>query len=176
MPEFQLTHIALVGARMDAFAPFGFQDRNQLAMRRVTPHVSSTPLSDLPQGELKSLFGKQLPVWVHNAISDPDFPGREKMLMPLRRFEGELYDSKADEVVASVLSAGFRNQVLDPLNLPESMPLRQRCALVMHIEVWQTAYRRLEEDMVALLLEHASEVSVWAELARNPMYAEIEPA
>ena len=79
MSEFQLTHIALVGARMTAFHAYGFYTRNELS---------------------------------------------------LRRFEGELRDSRDDEVISAVLSNGFRNQTFDPLNLPNNMPMRQRCAVV----------------------------------------------
>ena len=96
------------------------------------------------------------------------------MLMPLRRFEGELSDSKSDEVVASVLSAGFRNENLDPLNLPESMPLRDRCAILMHVSVWQNAYQRLEHDLVTILSDYADDISRWTKMSLQPDYATIE--
>jgi hypothetical protein len=166
MNEFQLTHIALVGARMDAFRPHGFQDRNQLAMRVVIPE-DGPALTDLPEEELPIVFRAQLPLWVHNIISDPDFPQREKLMMPLRRFEGELLDSKHDEVVASVLSAGFKNQTLDPLNLPSVMPMRQRCSIVMQIGVWQEAYRSLEQDLVEILSRYAGEIIRWCGLYKD---------
>ena len=42
-----------------------------------------------------------------------------------------------------MLSAGFKSQPLDPLNLPAVMPLAPAlCALVMQIGVWQDAYRK----------------------------------
>lgn len=166
MTEFQLTHIALVGARIDTFHTHGFKDRNELSMHVVIPEDASH-LDRLPAQELPFTFKAQLPIWIHNIISDSAFPGREKLLMPLRRFEGELQDSKNDEVVASVLSAGFRNQNLDPLNLPAVMPMRQRCAIVMQIETWQEAYRSLEQDLVRILSGYADEVVRWCDLYRD---------
>ena len=124
MSELHLTHIALVGARMSAFKPYGFHDRNQLAMRRITPDIGGRSIEAIPAGELPAVLRAELPIWIHNMIADPGFPGRDNLLMPLRRFEGELCDGKSDEVVALVLSAGFKNQTLDPLNLPGGMPLR----------------------------------------------------
>jgi len=174
MSEFQLTHVALVGARMSLFREFGFQDRNQLSMCRVAPELGVQPLEDLPDNVRYAILAEQLPIWVHNIITDPDFPGRHKLLMPLRRFEGELSDSKSDEVVASVLSAGFKNESLDPLNLPSSMPLQQRCAILIHITVWQEAYQRLENDLVEILSSYAKDVSRWAQLSREPGYETVE--
>lgn len=174
MSEFQLTHVALVGARIAAFSEYGFKDRNELTMRRIAPDMGDIRLEELPERQRHDLLAAQLPLWVHNIIADQDFPGRNKMLMPLRRFEGELSDSKSDEVVASVLSAGFRNQTLDPLNLPESMPLRDRCAILMHVSVWQDAYKRLEHDLVNLLSDYADDISRWTKRALQPDYATIE--
>lgn len=174
MSEFQLTHVALVGARIAAFREYGFNDRNELTMRRIAPDMGEINLVELPEKQRQDLLAAQLPLWVHNIIADPDFPGRHKMLMPLRRFEGELSDSKSDEVVASVLSAGFRNQTLDPLNLPESMPLRERCAILIHVSVWQDAYKRLEHDLVTILSDYAEDISRWAKLSLEPDYATIE--
>ena len=174
MPEFQLTHIALVGARMSAFKPYGFNDRNQLAMRRITPHTGGKSIDDIPGDELPAALRAELPIWVHNIISDPDFPGRDKLLMPLRRFEGEICDGKGDEVIAAVLSAGFKNHTLDPLNLPAVMPLRQRCAIVMHAGVWQDAYRKLEGDLVAILSNQVEEISQWIKLSQDSCHAAIE--
>ena len=163
MNEFQLTHIALVGARMDAFREHGFRDRNELAMQVIIPSDTET-LAELPVEEVPISLRKQLPIWVHNIISDTSFPQREKLLMPLRRFEGELQDSKQDAVVASVLSAGFRNRHLDPLNLPEAMPMRQRCAIVMQIGTWQEAYKALEQDLVGVLSRYREELVRWCGL------------
>jgi len=174
MAEFQLTHIALVGARMSAFKHYGFADRNQLAMRRITPHMGGRPFEDIPAGQLAATIRDELPIWIHNIISDPDFPGRHALLMPLRRFEGELYDSKNNEVVAAVLNAGFKSHTLDPLNLPAVMPLRQRCALVMHLGVWQEAYRKLEEDVIDILSKHTNEICHWVNLSQDTRHAAIE--
>ena len=174
MSEFQLTHVALVGARIAAFSEHGVKDRNELTMRRIAPDMGDINLEELPEKQRRDLLAAQLPLWVHNIIADQEFPGRHKMLMPLRRFEGELSDSKSDEVVASVLSAGFRNQTLDPLNLPETMPLRERCALLMHVTVWQDAYKRLEHDLVAILSDYADDISRWIKMSRKPDYATIE--
>ena len=172
--DLQLAHIALVGARMAAFGPYGFTDRNQLALRRVAPDTGDAPLASLAEPLLRKTLAAHLPVWVHNIIADPDFPQRHKLLMPLRRFEGELLDNKRDPVVACVLSAGFRNQTLDPLHLPQAMPLRQRCALLMHIGVWQEAYRTLEAAVIDLLALHLNEVARWVERCRDPDHASID--
>lgn len=166
MTEFQLTHVALVGARMPSFAPYGFQDRNQLALRVVIPEGIAS-LEQLTTNELQNALREQLPIWVHNIISDLHFPQRERLMMPLRRFEGELYDNRQDEVIASVISAGFKSQPLDPLKLPAVMPLRQRCALVMQIGTWQDAYRTLEQDLTMLLAQNLAEVSRWAGMYRD---------
>ena len=176
IPEFQLTHVALVGARMALFRQLGFHDRNELATRRVLPPASDKPLDTLPEVELRATLAVQLPIWVHNIIADPDFPNRHKLLMPLRRFEGELSDSKSDEVVATVLSAGFRNLNLDPLQLPEHTPLRERCAILMHIGIWQEAYRALEQDLVDLLATNVEDLARWVKLSSEPGYAVIEEA
>lgn len=166
MTEFQMTHVALVGARMDAFRPLGYSCRSELAMRRVFPATGVTALGDLAPGELLSLFAAQLPLWVHNIITDPGFPGRRGMLMALRRFEGEMRDNREDEVVAAVLSAGFRNRQLDPMKLPGNMPMRQRCSMVMQSGVWQEAYRQLERELCSRLSQCAGDVEHW--LATSP--------
>jgi hypothetical protein len=161
MTEFQMTHVALVGARMDAFKHLGYNSRSELAMRRVFPSTGDTALGDLPQAQLESLFATQLPLWVHNIITDPGFPGRSRMLMALRRFEGEMRDNREDEVVAAVLSAGFRSRQLDPMKLPGNMPMRQRCSMVMQSAVWQEAYRQLESELCLRLSECAPDVERW---------------
>lgn len=174
MSELHLTHIALVGARMSAFKPYGFHDRNQLAMRRITPDIGGRSIAAIPAGELPAVLRAELPIWIHNMIADPGFPGRDNLLMPLRRFEGELCDSKSDEVVALVLSAGFKNQTLDPLNLPGVMPLRQRCAVLMHIRVWQEAYSKLEEDLINILSGQVEDICRWVDFSRDTRHAAIE--
>ena len=108
-------------------------------------------------------------------IADPEFPGREQLLMPLRQFEGELHDSKSNDVVAAVLNAGFRSQTLDPLNLPGAMPLRERCAMEINAGVWQEAYRRLEEDLITIVSTRLEEVSQWINLSRDTRHTAIEP-
>jgi hypothetical protein len=173
MPEFQLTHVALVGARMSAFEKYGFSTRNELSMCRVPPDSGSS-LAAMPEQELRLSLGAELPVWVHNIIADPGFPGRDSFLMPLRRFEGELFDSRSDDVVSAVLSAGFKDQTLDPLDLPVNMPMRQRCALVMQVTVWQEAYRALEQDLVDILVGRAAQLDEWCKRASNPDGAFIE--
>lgn len=166
MPEFQMTHVALVGARMDAFQSLGYSTRSELTMRRVFPDMGAISLIDIPGPQLQSLFAEQLPLWVHNIIIDAEFPARGTMLMALRRFEGEMRDNREDEVVATVLSSGFRNRQLDPLKLPDTMPMRQRCSLVMQSAVWQEAYRNLESDLCTNLAANAREVEYW--LATSP--------
>lgn len=174
MSEFHLTHIALVGARMPCFQSHGFHTRNELSFKRVAPSVTSQQVAMLSRQELMSRLRKQLPIWVHNIIVDPDFPERSKLTMPIRRFEGELNDSKQDEVVSAVLSHGFKNQAFDPLNLPNSMPMRQRCAMVVHIKVWQDAYKRLENDLVSILTDNVEAVATWCEYAQHPSHALID--
>lgn len=151
---------------MPVFKPYGFEDRNQLTLRVVVPDGVAS-LAQLPAAEQLGTLRAQLPLWVHNIISDLHFPHREQLLMPLRRFEGELYDNRQDEVVALVLSAGFKGQALDPLKLPAVMPLRQRCALVMQIGAWQDAYRVLERDLTEMLAQHAADISRWARMYQD---------
>ncbi len=174
MSEFQLTHVALVGARISAFHPYGFQARTDLAMRRVAPETAGIALEKLPPDKLRGRLREQLPLWIHNIITDPEFPNRERLLMPIRRFEGELHDSKHDEVVSAVLSKGFRNQTFDPFDLPPSMPVRQRCAILAHIRVWQEAYRRLEQDLLELMVAQVGDITNWSEYAKHPSHATIQ--
>lgn len=169
-PEFQLTQVALVGARIAAFNPYGIHSRSELVLQRVSPDFGQQQLPELSPAELRSILCGQLPLWVHNILVDPDFPGRERLLMPLRRFEGELHDNRDDIVVSAVLSAGFRSQNLDPLDLPDSMPMRQRCALVMQIAVWQEAFRRVEQEVISLLTELVPQLQDWLELDLQPLH------
>ncbi|QFU75037.1 hypothetical protein EY643_04900 [Halioglobus maricola] len=161
MSEFQLTHVALVGARMEAFYTRGFKTRSELNMRRVFPDTSAGKLADMDTAAFRAHFTSELPLWVHNIVVDKEFPGRDKLTMCLRRFEGELRDNRENEVIASVLSSGFRNRQLDPLALPESMPLRQRCAMLMYADVWQEAYRRLNRELCPQLQENAASLDEW---------------
>lgn len=171
MSEFYLCHVALVGARISAFQELGFSTRNDLAMRRVVPNNCEEPLSQRPAHEARALLVGGFPLWVHNIISDSDFPQRHKLEMPLRRFEGELKDSKNNEVMAAVLSAGFNNRTLNPDKLPESMPLRQRCAIVAHIDAWQEAYLRLENDVLDILMANLEQLDSWIKFARDPAHS-----
>jgi hypothetical protein len=159
MSEFQMTHVALVGARPEIFAPLGVRSRAELTMRRALPALASLQGMDLQL--LRKQLAGLLPVWVHNAISAPDFPGRDRLLMHLRRFEGELRDKRENEVIASVITHGFRNRQFDPLALPESMPIRQRCNMLMHITPWQEAYQQLEAAFVAVLVDEVEELDKW---------------
>jgi hypothetical protein len=170
MSEFQLTHIALVGARMTAFHDYGFHTRNELSLRRVAPELTATQVELLGRRELVSRLKSQFPLWIHNIIVDPGFPGRSALMMPLRRFEGELRDSRDDEVISAVLSNGFRNQTFDPLNLPNNMPMRQRCAVVVHIRTWQDAYQRLEREVLKVLADEADMLARWCSQASQPDY------
>lgn len=174
MHEFQLTRVALIGARIAAFHPYGFHSRNELALRRITPEIPGRSLAAMSAEQLQGMLGKQLPIWIHNILSDVDFPQRDKLLMPLRRFEGELHDSREDEVVSAVLSAGFRDHNLDPLALPESMPMRQRCTMVMQIKVWREAYQRLEQELARIMAACASDVDSWLDSARETSHAMID--
>ena len=174
MSEFHLTHIALVGARMSCFHGYGYYTRNELSFQRIAPAINSQKVAMLSRQELMSRLRKQLPLWIHNIIVDRDFPERHKLSMPIRRFEGEMNDSKHDEVVSAVLSHGFKNETFDPLNLPHSMPMRQRCAMVVHIKAWQNAYKRLENDVVTILADNADAVATWCEYAQHPGHALID--
>jgi hypothetical protein len=174
MPELQLSHIALVGAGMEAFNEYGITSRNELKMRRIPPGGQEAPIEDLGRTERRAALVAQLPVWIHNIITDPDFPKRRKLLMPLRRFEGELKDKKDNEVISAVMSAGFRNQTFNPLDLPKTMPIRRRCSILAHIGVWQEAYQKLEDELVDIMSDEASAVTQWCELARQPGHSTIE--
>lgn len=156
-----MTHVALVGARIDDFLPLGFKTRTELSMHRVFPETGATTLAELPADRLQALLASQLPLWIHNVVTDHDFPQRARLAMALRRFEGEMRDNRDDEVVAAVLSAGFRNRQLNPMELPDSMPMRQRCSMLMQIDTWQEAYKSLESELTSILAECAGEVDQW---------------
>jgi hypothetical protein len=173
MSEFQLTHIALVGARINSFRPYGYSTREALTMCRVVPETVPGPEAG-DDATIQTLLGAQLPIWIHNIITDPGFPGRDRLLMSLRRFEGELRDKRDDEVVSTVLRYGFKNQQLDPLALPGSMPLQQRCAMVVHLNTWRDAYLQLSSDVVGILAANSGKLSEWCEMARQPEHAAVE--
>lgn len=168
MSEFQLSHIALVGARIEAFSPYGITSRNELSLRRIVPNNAMTSLQGSDRARIRADLTEQLPIWIHNVIADEDFPGRNKLLMPLRRFEGELKDKKNNEVVSAVMSAGFKGETLDPLHLPKTMTMRQRVEIVAQIDVWKDAYLTLEAAFIDLVLDHAAAISAWCELASQP--------
>lgn len=161
MSEFQLTHVALVGARPESFATLGYGARSELVLQKVVPDLGGRTLQSLPATQARQILREQLPIWVHNAIAAPGFPLKQHLQMALRRFEGELRDSRENEAIAAVLSAGFRDRQFDPLDLPGSMPMRQRCSMVMQVEVWQVAYRQLEESFVEALIQGAEQVDQW---------------
>lgn len=166
MSEFQMTHVALVGARMQSFTQLGFNSRSELTMHRALPAPGPILLQHMDQDEVRKLFTQQLPIWIHNVITDQAFPGRERMLMHLRRFEGELRDNRDNEVIAEVLNSGFRNRQFDPLELPESMPLRQRCSMLMNVEVWQESYRQLQTAVVKVLTDEVEAIDIWLATAQ----------
>lgn len=174
MTDLQLTQIALVGARITDFSNFGYTNRNAMTMRRVAPELEPADAGVSDASDSASCFKNRLPVWVHNIINDPEFPSREELMMPLRRFEGELIDSRDNEVVSTVLAHGFRNQSFDPLNLPVTMPLSQRCAMVAHIDVWESAFRQLERDLSEIMTKHYDQISNWCERARQDDHVCIE--
>lgn len=171
MSEFQMTHVCLVGARINTFAPLGFRSRSDLTMARAMPAAGPVAYKQMDIRSRKLALAADLPLWVHNCIIDEDFPARTHLLMHMRRFEGELRDNRDNEVIATVLSSGFRNQQLDPLNLPESMPLRQRCSMLMHAEPWKQAYRVLEQAMVNILASEADRLDAWLATSQS----EIDP-
>lgn len=161
MSEFQMTHVALVGARINDFAALGYRSRSELTMRRALPPPGPLPFQHMDQRELKNVLADLLPLWVHNCITDPGFPARAGLLMHLRRFEGEMRDNRDNEVIATVLNSGFRNRHLDPLALPQSMPLRQRCSMLMHVQTWADAYTSLETALVNILASEAEALDAW---------------
>lgn len=158
-----MTHVALVGARINSFRAFGFSSRSELVRCRIIPPGPEWPLSSLPRPRQQQVFREQFPLWVHNIIADPGFPRRALLAGPLRRFEGELRDSRGNEVVAAVLTAGFRDRDFNPLSLPDNMPLRQRCQLLTQLGVWQAAYRALERDLVDMLCDASDDIDEWLE-------------
>ncbi|MFT4826462.1 MAG: hypothetical protein ACJAUG_001818 [Halioglobus sp.] len=174
MSEFHLSHIALVGARMETFSELGINNRNELKMRRICPAVFEDAVQTLSSPELKALLIRQFPLWIHNIIADPDFPKREQLLMPLRRFEGELKDKKADDVVSAVMTAGFKSESLNPLDLPKEMSMQQRCAMVAQITVWQEAYQSLENDILEIMSNQVTALATWCAAARQPGRSYIE--
>ena len=174
MSEFQLSHIALVGARMEAFSEYGVSNRNELTLRRIVPSNAADYLQGSDLAQTRKELANQLPIWIHNAITDPDFPSRKKLLMPLRRFEGELKDKKDNEVISAVMSAGFKSETLDPLNLPKTMIMRQRVAIVAQVNIWQDAYSKLEAEFIDLILDEAPAITKWCELASQPGNSTIE--
>ncbi len=169
MSDFQLSHIALVGARMSTFKPFGYNSREALTMCRIAPG-----LPESGQDALRAAIIDQMPIWVHNIISDPEFPARGRLQMSLRRFEGELRDNSDDEVISTVLRNGFKGLNFDPLNLPSTMPMRQRCAMVVHLDTWREAYQRLSNELADILVENADALRRWCDYVRQPGHEVIE--
>ena len=94
--------------------------------------------------------------------------------MPIRRFEGELKDKKSDEVVSAVMTAGFKSETLNPLDLPKEMSMQDRCAVVAQINVWQEAYQQLENDIVQNLYDQLPAIAQWSTSARKPGNSYIE--
>ena len=174
MTDLQLTQVALVGARIEQFREYGYASRGALALRRITPTLLPRGVDKDDDARMRSYFKEKLPLWVHNIINDPLFPCREQLLMPIRRFEGELHDGRNNDVVSSVLSHGFRNQHFDPLNLPEGMCLSERCAMVAHLSIWKAAYRRLENDLSDIMAENYDRIASWWDYARLTDHVDIE--
>ena len=174
MSEFHLSHIALVGARMSAFQAYGFSTRNDLLMHKVVPGDTPDSLEKLPPEEVRKKLIKQFPLWIHNIVIDPEFPQRDRLVMPIRRFEGELADSRNNMVIAAVLSAGFKNRTLDPLDLPDTMLLRERCALVAHCDIWGEAFARLENDILDIMAGHLPEITNWIKYATQSGHELVE--
>ena len=167
MSEFQMTHVALVGARMDSFAPLGFRNRSDLTMSRALPPAGPQPCQQQDRPALQAQLALELPICVHNCICDRQFPARERLSMHLRKFEGELRDNRNNEVIATVLNCGFRNRQMNPLELPDSMPLRQRCNMLMHLGPWQEAYRELERQFTAILASEVNQLDLWLASSRT---------
>ena len=162
MAEVQLTHIALVGARIECFRPYGFNSREELLQRKVIPEPGASPA-----GSLREQLRRELPIWIHNIINDRDFPQRERLLMPLRRFEGELRDNRNNEAISTVLQYGFASRQLDPCKLPPEMSVRQRCAIVAHIGPWRDAFGSLQDEVVELLAGETTALGAWCDSVRR---------
>ncbi|MFV0477009.1 MAG: hypothetical protein ACK5ME_04135 [Parahaliea sp.] len=167
MADFQLTHIALVGTRMNTFKSYGYNSRESLTMCRVAP--------ELPEDRavLRTTLREQLPIWIHNIITDPEFPARTRLNMPLRRFEGELNDNRDNAVISTVLHHGFKGLQFDPLNLPTAMPMRQRCTMVAHQSTWREAFNRLQTEILDILEQNADKLKQWCEFASQPEHSTV---
>ncbi len=172
MADLQLTRIALIGARMDAFAELGYSSRHQIAMRRIAPPDEEGDYAGMAPASLRRTLAARLPLWVHNIITDPEFPRRPRLIMPLRRFEGELADRRDDEVISTVLAHGFNDRPFDPLRLPPDMGTRERCAIVAHLGAWQEAFQVLESSLLDILCEEPALLDRWVSEART---AETDP-
>lgn len=158
---------------MGSFAALGIHTRNELAMRRICP-TGEPVYAEMEAAELRRSLRAELPLWVHNIITDEGFPRREQLMMPLRRFEGELLDRKHDDVVSMVLSHGFRNQSFDPRHLPADMGIKERCAIVAHIQPWNDAYEAMENDLLGILCSSAAQLDSWVALARQPEFSVVD--
>lgn len=136
-------------------------------MCRVVPELPTDNTN------LYTILSGQLPIWIHNIITDPEFPARARLSMSLRRFEGELNDNRNDEVISTVLRHGFKGLSFDPLNLPGTMPMRQRCAMVVHQDTWREAFNRLNTEVVDILEQNINELKQWCEFARQPEHSAV---
>ena len=74
------------------------------------------------------------------------------------------------------MSAGFKSQNLNPLDLPKTMPLKRRCSMLAHMAVWQEAYLKLEDEIVSIMSDEVTALGQWCEFARQPSHAIIEQA
>ena len=76
-----------------------------------------------------------------------------------------------DDLIASTLPPSI--QTVAPLDLPEALPMRERCELLMQIDIWLSAYRELENDLVGTLCEAAPELDSWMASADRSSQARI---
>ena len=165
MSEHLLAQVALLGARIDSFHEFGVTERGELCDRRLVPALmDSVDFAD--PDDLSSAVRQTLPLWVHNAITDPTFPRRSLLLGALMKFSGEISDNRDDGTISLVLMNGFGNKQFDPLNLPDSTPMRQRCAIVAQLDTWRAAYRTVEAEFSDYLGSAGSELMAWCSGAR----------
>ncbi|MFV0275719.1 MAG: hypothetical protein ACK5HY_00810, partial [Parahaliea sp.] len=67
-----------------------------------------------------------------------------------------------------------RSQQLDPLELPNTMPLRERCIMLSQLQVWQDAFQRMSTEVVSILSENTDLLKHWCEFARQPEHSAVD--
>ncbi|KZX58022.1 hypothetical protein A3709_20640 [Halioglobus sp. HI00S01] len=164
---FHLVHVALCGARIGAFAPYGYRTRAALQMKRVVPEWAPT-IVESSDDEARAAFQDSLPIWINNVIQDPGFLCEDAQIRSqlegvLRRFQGELKDLSNTFVVNKVLTEGYRDSDFDPLNMDAAeVSMRDRVAVICDSAEWQGAFSALEDGFLDILVASKQEISEWA--------------